>query len=88
MGAIVMDGAVVRSGAIVAAGALVPPGKDLEGGYLYVGNPVRQARPTKEGEQAFLNYSPEHYANLGERHRLGTQIINEVFLDEEYDSDD
>ena len=69
MGAIVLDGAVVRSGAIVGAGALVPPNKDLQGGYLYVGAPVRQARELTGKEKQFLTYSAEHYVRLKDRHQ-------------------
>ncbi len=69
MGAVVLDGAIIRSGAMVGAGALVPPNKDLEGGYLYVGAPVRQARELSDKEKRFLKYSAEHYARLKDRHR-------------------
>lgn len=69
MGAVVLDGAVIRSGAMVAAGALVSPNKVLEGGYLYVGAPARQARALTDQEKRFLIYSAEHYARLKERHR-------------------
>lgn len=67
MGAIVLDGAVVESDVMVGAGALVPPFKTLEGGYLYVGNPARRARPLKTQELEFLAYSAEHYARLAKR---------------------
>jgi len=69
MGAIVLDGAVVRSGSIVGAGALVPPNKDLQGGYLYVGSPVRQVRELTGKEKQFLKYSAEHYVRLKDRHQ-------------------
>jgi carbonic anhydrase/acetyltransferase-like protein (isoleucine patch superfamily) len=69
MGAVVLDGAVIRSGAMLAAGALVSPGKDLAGGYLYVGAPARQARALSDQEKDFLRYSAEHYARLKDRHR-------------------
>lgn len=69
MGAVVLDGAVIRSGAMVAAGALVAPNKELEGGYLYVGAPARQARALSDKEKRFLKYSAEHYARLKDRHR-------------------
>lgn len=68
MAATVMDGAIVRSGAMIGAGSLVPPGKDLEGGYLWVGSPVKQVRPLREGERAFLEYSAKHYVELKNRH--------------------
>jgi len=75
MGATVMDGAVVRSGAIVAAGALVTPGKDLEGGYLWVGAPARRGRALTNKEQAFLNYSVKHYIELKNRHMAASNVI-------------
>ena len=68
MAATIMDGAVLRSGVLLAAGSLVPPGKELEGGYLWVGSPVRQARPLKDSEREFLKYSPAHYVELKNRH--------------------
>ena len=69
MGAIVLDGAVVGDDVIIGAGSLVPPGKVLEGGYLYVGSPVKQARPLTEREYSFLRYSAAHYGRLTERTR-------------------
>jgi carbonic anhydrase/acetyltransferase-like protein (isoleucine patch superfamily) len=69
MGAVVLDGAIIRAGAMIAAGALVPPNKDLEGGYLYVGSPVRRARELTMQEKRFLKYSAAHYAQLKDRHR-------------------
>lgn len=69
MGAVVLDGAVVRAGAMIGAGSLVPPNKDLEGGYLYVGSPVKRVRELSEKECRFLKYSAEHYARLKDRHR-------------------
>jgi len=69
MGAVVLDGAIVRSGAVIAAGAVVPPNKELEGGYLYVGTPVRQARVLTEQETRFLKYSAQDYARLKDRYR-------------------
>lgn len=70
-GAVVLDKAVVCRHALVAAGALVPPGKVLEGGYLWMGTPVRRARPLTEAERAYFAYSAAHYVALKERHRKG-----------------
>ncbi|KXF81192.1 gamma carbonic anhydrase family protein [Enterovibrio coralii] len=61
MGAIVLDGAIIEDEVMVGAGSLVPPGKRLESGYLYVGSPVKQARPLKEEERAFLQKSSDNY---------------------------
>ncbi len=61
MGAIILDGVVIQSEVMVGAGSLVPPGKVLESGYLYVGSPVKQARPLSEKERAFLQKSSDNY---------------------------
>jgi carbonic anhydrase/acetyltransferase-like protein (isoleucine patch superfamily) len=71
MAATVMDGAVLRSGAILGAGSLVPPGRELEGGFLWVGSPARKVRPLRKEEEAFLDYSARHYVELKNRHRAG-----------------
>ena len=64
MGAIVMDNATVEDDVIIAGGALVPPNKTLESGYLYVGSPVKQARPLSEQELNFLKVSAQNYVEL------------------------
>lgn len=64
MGCIILDGAEVGDDVIIGAGSLVPPGKKLEPGYLYVGSPVRQARPLTEAEKAFLPESADNYVRL------------------------
>ena len=68
MGSVVLDGAVVKSGAMVGAGSLVPPKKVLEGGYLWLGSPVKKVRELTESEKAFLVYSARHYVALKNRH--------------------
>ncbi|TRX73860.1 gamma carbonic anhydrase family protein [Pseudomonas mangiferae] len=68
MGSIVMDGAVVEDEVIIGAGSLVPPGKRLESGYLYVGSPVRQARPLTDKERAFFAYTAGNYVKLKDLH--------------------
>ena len=69
MGTIVLDGATIGDECLVGAGSLVPPGKTLESGYLWLGSPVRRARPLSEAEIAYFGYSAEHYARLKDRHR-------------------
>lgn len=69
MGSVLLDGSVVKSGVIVGAGSLVPPGKELEGGYLWLGSPVKQLRELTEKEKAFLDYSAAHYVDLKNRHK-------------------
>ena len=47
---------------------LVPPGKELEGGYLWVGSPVRRARELTDDERRYLEYAAAHYVKLKNRH--------------------
>ncbi|WP_137886098.1 gamma carbonic anhydrase family protein [Pseudomonas sp. 2FE] len=68
MGSTVMDGAVIEDEVILGAGSLVPPGKRLESGYLYVGSPVKQARPLTDKEKAFFTYSAANYVKLKDLH--------------------
>lgn len=64
MGAIVMDDVIVEDEVIIGAGSLVPPGKRLQSGYLYVGSPVKPARPLNDAEKAFLTDSAQNYVIL------------------------
>ena len=68
MGAIIMDGAVVEDEVVIGAGSLVPPGKRLESGYLYVGSPVKQARPLSAEEKAYFSYTAGNYVKLKNQH--------------------
>ncbi|GMM91049.1 gamma carbonic anhydrase family protein [Vibrio fortis] len=61
MGAIILDNVVVEQEVMIGAGSLVPPNKVLESGYLYVGSPVKQARPLTDKERAFLQKSADNY---------------------------
>jgi len=69
MGATVLDGAVIEKHTLIGANALVPPGKHLESGYLWVGSPVKKARPLSDKEKAFFKYSAEHYYKLAKNHQ-------------------
>ncbi len=60
-GAIILDGAVIEDEVLIGAGSLVPPNKTLESGFLYVGSPVKQARPLNDQERAFLQKSADNY---------------------------
>ncbi|MCW8918299.1 MAG: gamma carbonic anhydrase family protein [Gammaproteobacteria bacterium] len=68
MGSTVLDGAVLEEGVFLAAGSLVPPGKRLEGGFLWVGSPVKKARPLTEAEEHWLGYSAQHYLRLKDKY--------------------
>ncbi|NNF96586.1 MAG: gamma carbonic anhydrase family protein, partial [Halobacteria archaeon] len=68
MGATIMDGAVIHANSIIGADSLITPGKELEGGYLWVGSPVRRVRSLSEDEIKAIEYSTNHYVNLKNRH--------------------
>jgi len=68
IGARVLDRAVLEPRTMVGAGSLVPPGKTLEGGYLWVGTPVKRIRPLKDQELEYLDYVAEHYVRLADAH--------------------
>lgn len=74
IGAIIMDGVVIEDYVMLGAGALVPPGKKLESGFLYVGAPAKQARPLKESEKEFLEYSSRQYIRLKNEYMKGEKI--------------
>ena len=62
--------AQVEDEVIIAAGSLVPPGKRLVSGFLYLGNPVRQARALTEQERGFFRYSANNYVRLKDQYLL------------------
>jgi len=64
MGAIIMDGVVVEDDVFIGAGTLIPPNKTLKSGYLYLGNPMKQARALTKAELLFLKKSAENYVNF------------------------
>ncbi|WP_371316332.1 gamma carbonic anhydrase family protein [Shewanella sp. NIFS-20-20] len=64
MGAIILDGVIIEDDVMVAAGSLVPPNKTLKSGFLYVGSPVKAARPLSAEEMAFLAQSADNYVRL------------------------
>lgn len=68
MKSMIMDGAVVEDEVIIAAGAVVTPGKVLESGYVYKGNPAKQARPITDKERKFFPYSAGNYVRLKDKH--------------------
>lgn len=76
MGAIVLDAAVIEEEVMIGAGSLVPPGKVLESGYLYVGSPVRQARPLTDKERAFLQKSADNYVQNKEDYLHQVEELN------------
>ena len=64
MGSTVLDGVIIRSRVLLGAGSLVPEGKELEGGYLWLGQPAKKARELTEDELKWFEYSAMHYVKL------------------------
>ncbi|MFT2092839.1 gamma carbonic anhydrase family protein [Paraglaciecola sp. 2405UD69-4] len=64
MGTVIMDGVIIEDDVFIGAGTLVPPNKTLKSGFLYKGNPMKQARPLKESEILFLKQSAINYVEL------------------------
>ncbi|OGT19543.1 MAG: gamma carbonic anhydrase family protein [Gammaproteobacteria bacterium RBG_16_57_12] len=68
MGSTILDGAVIHYNVLLGAGSLVPPGKELESGYLWLGNPVRRVRPLTDRELAWFERSAQNYVKLKNRY--------------------
>lgn len=64
MGSVILDRAIIRSKVLLGAGSLVPEGKDLEGGYLWLGRPAKKVRELTEDELRWFEYSAKHYVKL------------------------
>jgi len=69
MGSIVMDRAHIAENTIVGAGSLVTEESVLEGGYLWIGRPVRRLRALSDAEREYLAYSADNYVRLKQRHQ-------------------
>jgi len=78
IGSVILDGAQIGAYTMIGAGSLVPPGKVLEGGYLWMGQPVKQVRPLTEDEKKNLGYSAEHYVKNKNRYMIAVQGLNTV----------
>ncbi len=50
IGSVILDNAVVHKHAMVGAGSLVTNGKELEGGYLWMGRPAKKIRELSDEE--------------------------------------
>ena len=42
----------------------MPMGKVLQGGYLWLGNPVRKVRALRQDELDWIDYSARHYLDV------------------------
>jgi carbonic anhydrase/acetyltransferase-like protein (isoleucine patch superfamily) len=69
IGSRLLDRSVLKPRAMIGAGSLVPPGKVLEGGYLWVGTPVKRIRPLTDRELEYLEYVGGNYLKLADEYR-------------------
>ncbi|MFT2099179.1 gamma carbonic anhydrase family protein [Marinomonas sp. 2405UD66-6] len=76
MGTTILDGAVIEDEVIIGAGSLVPPGKRLESGFLYMGSPVKQARPLSEKEIEYFQYAGLNYVKLKDEYLAESELLN------------
>ena len=68
IGSVILDHAVVHKHAMVGAGSLVTNGKELEGGYLWMGRPAKKVRELNDKEIEYLSYSANHYVKVKRMH--------------------
>ena len=68
IGSVILDNAVVHKHAMIGAGSLVTNGKELEGGYLWMGRPAKKVRELSEKEIEYLSYSANHYVKVKQMH--------------------
>jgi len=68
IGSVILDNAIVHKYAMVGAGSLVTNGKELEGGYLWMGRPAKRVRELSEREIEYLSYSAKHYVKVKQMH--------------------
>lgn len=68
IGSVILDNAIVHKHAMVGAGSLVTNGKELEGGYLWMGRPVKKVRELSDREIEYLSYSANHYVKVKQMH--------------------
>ncbi len=68
IGSVILDNAVVHRHAMVGAGSLVTSGKELEGGFLWMGRPAKKVRELTDREIEYLSYSAKHYVKVKNMH--------------------
>ncbi|MCO7226522.1 gamma carbonic anhydrase family protein [Pleionea sp. CnH1-48] len=70
MGSVVMDDVHIHSHVVLGANSVVPPGRELEGGFLWVGSPARKIRELTDEEIAFFEYSAANYVKLKDQYLI------------------
>lgn len=73
IGSVILDNAIVHKHAMVGAGSLVTNGKELEGGYLWMGRPAKKIRELSDEEIEYLSYSASHYVKVKNMHEQSSE---------------
>lgn len=55
---------------MLGANSLVTDSQELEGGFLYLGQPAKKIRPLTEQELENISYSAQHYMQLANNYKL------------------
>ena len=71
LGATVLDGAVIEEGGMLAAGGLLTPGKRIGRNELWSGAPAKLWKVMDAETRAGWDRTAIHYADLGQRFRVG-----------------
>jgi carbonic anhydrase/acetyltransferase-like protein (isoleucine patch superfamily) len=50
------------------------PAKELEGGYLWRGQPAKKIRPLTAEEEEYFDYSAAHYVQLAQKYKKGMDL--------------
>lgn len=61
IGSVVLDKAIIHSDVIIGAGSVVAPGKELQSGFLYVGQPARPVRALTDDERQMIQQLSDNY---------------------------
>ena len=70
MGAIIMDNTRIKSNTIIAAGSIVLANKELEGGYIYAGNPAKKVKKIEDSNAGvYIELTPKAYQEYVEWYR-------------------
>ena len=72
IGSVILDHAIVHKHAMIGAGSLVTNGKELEGGYLWMGRPAKKVRELSDREIEYLSYSANHYVKVKQMHEASS----------------
>ena len=65
----ILDKAIIKTGAMLGANSLVTMGQEIEGGYLWLGQPARKIRALTQQELDYIIYSAKHYTKIANQYK-------------------